>query len=320
MISKFNAANAEPKGHPDNPGQDSWICFSFEREAEKGGGVEQWSEEIDLVEVLREVLVGGGWSAERQGDWLVAANGLWLKPRFVEHAHPADAILTSTTIEVAHSTLLSLPCFEYQHSSSGESATASIRAGFEQWMRMDWRVFEDLAAPSLRHCSEMIMNFPEASEGALHARRVLFGPVAHRASRKAADLSREEHLFCPCCLFTNTLEAFMPQLRSKDVFGIRLYAARDASGEVMADCRVNGEDWPAGAEALRAYAASWPDRGFESRKQYVLIGPAPEAVFDSVQAGKCREGVNTALAHALLAGCIENQRAQNHKETRSLFW
>jgi hypothetical protein len=44
---------------------------------------------------------------------------------------------------------------------------------------------------------------------------------------------------------------------------------------MQADCRVNGEDWLAGADALRAYVATWPDRGLETRKQYVLIGPKP---------------------------------------------
>jgi hypothetical protein len=47
---------------------------------------------------------------------------------------------------------------------------------------------------------------------------------------------------------------------------------------VQADCRVNGEDWSAGAEALRAYVTRWPDRGFEFRKQYVVIQSPPQAL------------------------------------------
>jgi hypothetical protein len=103
---------------------------------------------------------------------------------------------------------------------------------------------------------------------------VLFGPVAHQAAREATE--EEEHPFCPCCLFTNTWDAYKPQIESDGVYGLRLYAARDTQGEVQADCRVNGQDWPAGAEALRAYVAQWPDRGFEFRKQYVVIQSPPE--------------------------------------------
>ena len=42
-------------------------------------------------------------------------------------------------------------------------------------------------------------------------------------------------------------------------------------GRIEADCRVNGVDRPEGAAALVRYAQTWPDRGFEYRKQYVCI-------------------------------------------------
>ena len=41
----------------------------------------------------------------------------------------------------------------------------------------------------------------------------------------------------------------------------------------MADCRVNGDDFEPGAIALRAYATTWPDAGYEFRKQYVIFQP-----------------------------------------------
>ena len=54
-------------------------------------------------------------------------------------------------------------------------------------------------------------------------------------------------------------------------FGIRFFAVRDEQGVTEADCRVNGEDWAVGAEALRKYAATWPGAGYEFRKQYVIL-------------------------------------------------
>ncbi len=51
----------------------------------------------------------------------------------------------------------------------------------------------------------------------------------------------------------------------------RLFAAREQDGTPLADCRVNGEDWAHGAQALRKYAITWPAAGYEFRKQYVVL-------------------------------------------------
>lgn len=68
-----------------------------------------------------------------------------------------------------------------------------------------------------------------------------------------------------------SINAFLDHLKSDEFFGIRLFAARYEDGAAEADCRVNGEDWPAGKEALIRYVNQWPQRGFEFRKQYVAI-------------------------------------------------
>ena len=54
-------------------------------------------------------------------------------------------------------------------------------------------------------------------------------------------------------------------------YAIRLFAAREADGTVQADCRINGEDFEVGRKALRQYVLTWPPRGFEYRKQYVIM-------------------------------------------------
>jgi len=54
-------------------------------------------------------------------------------------------------------------------------------------------------------------------------------------------------------------------------YGDRLFAARDENGAATADCRINGQDFPAGAQALAAYVQSWPQRAIEFRKQYIAI-------------------------------------------------
>ncbi|QIL74276.1 hypothetical protein G7048_27820 (plasmid) [Diaphorobacter sp. HDW4B] len=265
----FNELHTEPPTHPGNPGYATWVRFDFERE-DDSSDTEQWVEEVDLIELLKDALAEAGWNARREEHWLVTDNGFWLKPQFVEHAHTEEAIQTTTTIEVAHLSLLSQSCFEYQHSISEESATDSMREGLIRWVHMDWKTFDDLASSTLQHCQQMEMTFPDA-EGADHPRKVLFGPVRYVVTNPVPEAPDDEHTFCPCCLFTNTIKAFEPQLHAKETFGVRLFASRGADGEVMADCRVNGEDWEAGAEALREYVRSWPECGYEYRKQYVLI-------------------------------------------------
>lgn len=80
-----------------------------------------------------------------------------------------------------------------------------------------------------------------------------------------------DHEFCPCCLLTNSFEAFKELIEDRSVYGIRLLAMRDANGDPQADCRVNGNDWGKGAEALRKYVGTWSAAGLEMRKQYVVV-------------------------------------------------
>jgi hypothetical protein len=123
----------------------------------------------------------------------------------------------------------------------------------------------------------MEMTLPQKDASPDLRRRAVLGPVAHYAERPAAKSDgtsgseTEEHPFCPCCLLTNSFQAFQSLLEAEGFCGIRLDAARDENGKPQADCRVNGGDWEAGAQALRNYVKTWPARGFEFRKQYVVI-------------------------------------------------
>ena len=128
------------------------------------------------------------------------------------------------------------------------------------------------------------MHFPEQDGKPARVRRAVLGPVWHmttsppsfRVLAFSATPSETanpgaEHSFCPCCLFTRSMGAFKNHLDQDGFFGIRLFASQNEQGVVQADCRVNGEDWPAGANALRDYALTWDVAGYEFRKQYVII-------------------------------------------------
>jgi hypothetical protein len=72
-------------------------------------------------------------------------------------------------------------------------------------------------------------------------------------------------------MFTKTMDAYKSLPASAGFYALRLYAARDSDGQPLADCRLNGEDYPAGKKALIEYAQTWKGAGVESRKQYVLV-------------------------------------------------
>src|SRR5215510_12369335 len=98
---------------------------------------------------------------------------------------------------------------------------------------------------------------------------------AFRGSHAVHALSRvDSWSFCPCCLLTNSYGAFESLIESDGFFAIRLLAMRNGDGSAQADCRVNGEDWQAGQRALCDCARTWPDAGFEVRKQYVVLQTA----------------------------------------------
>jgi hypothetical protein len=263
----FPSSDYFPSRLAGNPGQGASFEMSYRNDERS------WSETVDLSAMLLETLAARGHEGrlEREG-WVVLSDGLWLLPQILSlSVESGDKATSSTTIEVAHQQLLPGGTFEFQHSAGG-NATDTLASGFDLWAQVDLVVYQDALRKELGHCTSMEMNWQEG-----RARRVLFGPVAHRVAHPEIE-ANEEHPFCPCCLFTNTWDAFRPQIESDAVYGVRLYAARDSQGQVQADCRVDGEDWPAGADALRAYVTQWPDRGFEFRKQYVVIQSPPQAV------------------------------------------
>ncbi len=182
---------------------------------------------------------------------------------------------TATTMQSHHPALRPQGLFEYQY-SLGEDFQRSVAFGFEQWAGGDLRALLDATRDSAEDCMAMEMSIPADEHGPARRRRILLGPVNHYRSqpREAADADADadgHDDFCPCCLFTQSLAAFEPLLRQADTHALRLFAARGEEGELSADCRLNGEEWPLGEPALRDYAAGWPGQGMEFRKQYVVL-------------------------------------------------
>jgi len=261
---------------PSNPGTSVSGKVGF------SNAQRSWGEQYNVVTLLASVLRDRGDTVEQEDSWLVhTASGFVLMPRLVE-LRPLQngGAQTTATIQVHHPALVPGGVFEYQH-STGDSVEASLRQGFDQWAQMDFVALLDALQPKPENCTTLRLAFPAKNGRPAYTRRAVLGPITHYAKKpeiyesppaiNSAGEKCEIHEFCPCCLLTKSFDTFKVLLEGSAFYGIRLFASRDAEGVAMADCRVNGEDWQKGAEALQKYVATWPDAGFEFRKQYVVL-------------------------------------------------
>jgi hypothetical protein len=264
MISWFRKSPRRPAAAPENPGRGHIVRVAFSN-AEKS-----WEESDDLGTSLAAALNAQGHKASAHGDWVELDGGFSLVPQIViVEPRDNDGVKTATTIQISHATLMPGGVFEFQH-SSGTDVRDSVAQAFKTWVELDLPVFLDALLAEPKICSDMRMTPGSESKSVLPPdRRLLFGPTLQMAQSR--ERFKGEDDFCPCCLFTNSIGAFDDLLRNQAFYGVRLFVSRDDEGHIEADCRVNGVDRPAGAAALIRYAQTWPDRGFEYRKQYVGI-------------------------------------------------
>ena len=246
-------------------------------------------ENVDLVDVLARLLADKGHELERAGNAVVLhPSGLRILPVLAD-LQPNDdgSVRTMTITRVQHPSFEGAEVFEFQHAAS-DTADKSVRQGFDQWIQVDLVALLDALHDKPAACMIMDMEFPEKDGAPARTRRVVLGPVAHFAQRPLStsaavdgtcDTNASQHgSFCPCCLFTNTWDAFKNQIESDGFHALRLYASRDPEGQPTADCRINGLDYDPGKRALCKYVERWPDQGVEFRKQYVIIQNAPAKV------------------------------------------
>jgi hypothetical protein len=223
------------------------------------------------------VLEQRGHSVIRHESWLeYRGTDFVFSPRLIE-VHPLKdgGVHSVTTITTIHHTLAPNGIFEYQH-ATGDSLSDAVCRGFEEWTKLDLVALLDSERGKAEHCLAFEMELPPRDDRGPLRRRALLGPVMHYVQHPAdaatkGGANEEEHPFCPCCLLTNTFEAFRPVVDADGFFGIRLVALRNENGSPQADCRVNGQDWEAGGRALCDYVERWPQRGYELRKQYVVV-------------------------------------------------
>jgi hypothetical protein len=200
------------------------------------------------------------------------------RPRLIElHPLKDGGFRSVTTITATHPEFAPDGIFEFQHATD-DTVTEAVSRGFDDWAQLDLPVLMDAERDKAEHCLTFEMTYPPRESMAPLNRRALLGPVVHFVSGATTldgGSKEENHPFCACCLLTNTFEAFRSLIEADKFFGIRMVAVRDQTGSPQADCRVNGEDWEAGARALRNYVVHWPQSEYELRKQYVVLQDIP---------------------------------------------
>ncbi|MBP9089009.1 MAG: hypothetical protein KBG15_23005 [Kofleriaceae bacterium] len=249
-----------------NVGQFAQVEVAF-------SGAREGTEYVDLVSSLEAAVMPTLGPCVREGDKLCAANGLSLAPLLVSMTPRADGdVAVSSTIEVSHPSFSTPGIFEWQH-CIGTTMQAALSEAFAVWAQGDLPVFIN----ALRAVDLELHALEWPSSLATHGdkRRAILGPVLGIFGNAGPAIENGHEAGCPCCLFSQVLPTLRGLIDSHDVFGIRLFAARWQSGETAADCRINGADFPAGAAALRAYAATWPGKDMQTRKQYVMIHDRP---------------------------------------------
>lgn len=228
--------------------------------------------QADLADSLSHALKAATITHQNESDGLILANGLQIKLQ----AHESQQInpqkwRVSVRIQVRHPSAFVNILGDYQHALGANEAAALVEA-WQQWLTQDYPVLDDLTKAQPVSCTliDLSTQADSAVTQTSHLKRqVLLGPVAHLKSKETEII--EEHPFCPCCFFTASLQSLHELLQESTCYGIRFFVARDANGKISMDCRVNGEPFAAAQPLLEDYAASWPDRGLEFRKQFIVI-------------------------------------------------
>lgn len=261
-----------------NPGQGTALKLTLT----KDNGNESF-EHVVMAEILQNVLAEAGWTTEMMDTgWLYQPDtGYYLWPLIWDLSIDEDdgSVQTASTIQIHHHELFPNGIFEYQYSfGQYDTVQEALASGFDTWLKTDWETLLDAADPQ----EAAHLRLTITPKGDVPKRLVLLGSVGFFPAREDdGDEAEAEECslhgeFCECCLFTHSMEAFEPLIKSQENYAIRIFASRDDEGETDADCRVNGEDWDGALESLKNYAATWQGSGTMFRKQYIIIRNAPD--------------------------------------------
>ena len=273
LLGRTRSAEPPPKC-PGNPGE------IVEGQVQFSSGDRRWTESFHVVRTLATVLRSRGHDLVEHAAWLeLRPSGLTLRPLLADiELLEKGGVHTMTTIDVRHPDMIANGLFEYQHASRA-GVVESLTKGFEDWEAIDLPVLLDAQRAHPTQCTLWTMTFPAKHGMPARTRRAVLGSVSYFAERPSMDVGAGQgdeteeaaHAFCNCCLLTRNFEAFRHLIEGEGSFAVRFYAMRDKDDHPGADCRINGEEYEPGKAALRSYVSTWPEAGFEFRKQYIFV-------------------------------------------------
>lgn len=220
-----------------------------------------------LFQILSNALLSYGFVTNRIENWLVhEETGFLFAPELLYIEPSENNVSTGSVVHSYHADLFPDAIFEYQYYSFENDAVQSLTEGFKLWIETDLLLLMN----ALKQDNHDFMTMTIDKEDGKPT-KLLFGDVAQMGNSNHSD-SHDEDGFCPCCLFTNSIDAFQPLLNDNKNHAIRLFAYKNTEkGDIDADCRVNGEEFEEAKPALINYAKTWQGKDMIFRKQYMLI-------------------------------------------------
>ncbi len=232
-------------------------------------------EELDIFATMAGVLEKKHYisSVNRRADYIEVNDAFRITPRLLSvrkvkppKDDPESTINTEIAVEIRHPQWLPDGFTEYEDYTE-ETPAEALRITCSAWVSSVMAIILDAHGQTNKLSSHLKLEAPSRSG----ARVVVQGPVGRLAAREV-DYSKTGHdPYCPCCFTTQSLEALKGHLQEHEVYAVRFIADRSARGKVKAICRINGTDFPEGAQAIRAFAEGWPNARGESRNQFVVI-------------------------------------------------
>ncbi|BBM45643.1 DUF6348 family protein [Leptotrichia trevisanii] len=239
-----------------------------------------------IAYVLFGILQNKGFDVEILNDetennkWIyVKDNGYYLLPLLINFYYDENNELKmSATIQIHHKEIFPNGIFEYVYpQQKAENAIDGLFELFETWVDLDWLTLCDCLKFEKSEYMSMRIDLDKEK---IKSKHVFYGPVlsypnfdVEEAKSKGIDIDPYIDEFCPCCLFTNSMEAFDEQIKdTSQNYAIRLFAMKNPDGEIDADCRINGEEYPQAEKYLKNYTKTWKKCDImKFRKQYVII-------------------------------------------------
>lgn len=266
---------------PDNPSKVSM----FQSPSGK-------NHDIIIVDFLYDLLTEKGWKVHMINDeegmkWLyVPETGYYLLPllNWVDQESHEGLLQVAATIQIHHKELFPNGIFEYQYGEFCDGLAKAIKSAFKSWVILDWETLVDAANPENAKNMNQIVEMTFDNKPPVK-RHLFFGNVIaypniseEEAKKKGIDAEQYVDEFCPCCLFTKSIESFSKQMNNTGKnYAIRLFALKDVNGDLRADCRINGEEYPEAEGNLKKYAETWKKCDIiKFRKQYVIITDVKE--------------------------------------------